>query len=183
MFTIGTKVKIKSSGTLGLVVEANAAEIVITTKTGTFPYNLRCAKRYLEIIEDHACSCLPRETTELRNVITGLSLKDMQGHLGPAHGALEFNYRATGRSSGIALRWLAACIEEPYVWLKAKDHPMSDRDATHYMNKELQVVAQRIVDALGWRGFEYHKEQGIRFVPIVKEVTTYESKTVVTSLR
>lgn len=134
-------------------------------------------------LDDDDCTCLTRETTVLRNVITTRTLQDMQDMIGPARAALEFNHRATGRSSGVALRWLAACIEEPYTWMKAKDHPVNGKDATMQMNDELFRLAQRIVAVLEWRGFEYNREKGIRFVPIVKEITKYEPTTIIESLR
>lgn len=122
-------------------------------------------------------------TTILRNVITGQSLQDMQNNVGVARAALDFNYRATGRSAGIAMGWLSECIANPYMWHKAKDHVVNNKAPTEYMNSELQRLTRGLVDKLGWRGFEFHQTNGIRFCPIVKEVTTYEPKTVITSLR
>ena len=140
-------------------------------------------QRGLPMEDDEPCQCLTRETTVLRNVITSRTLQDMQDMIGPARAAMDFNVRATGRSSGIALTWLAACIEAPYIWHKATDHPVDGKKPTMYMNEELFRLAQRIISILEWKGWEYHKTDGIRFVPIVRETTKYEPTTIITSLR
>lgn len=180
MFKLNDNVRIKSSGTLGVVVEANLGDIIITTPGGTFPYSARCAKRYLELVVE---PCLPRETeTTLRNAVTGMSLKDMQQSMGVARAAAEFTHRATGRTLGIALSLISKCIEDPYIFHVALDHHTFANPKHSY--SQVYQEASKILRNLGLKGFEFNPaEHAIRFVPIVKEVTTYEKKTVTSSLR
>lgn len=137
-------------------------------------------QRGLPFDEEPVSNALDKRTeTVLRNVITTLTLKEFQESVGMARGAMEFQSRATGRTAGIAMAWIGEAMHKPYVWHRATDHH-TGRLSQEVLYREMRSILVK----LAWRGFEFDdRNQSMRFVPIVKEVTTYEAKTVITSYR
>lgn len=107
---------------------------------------------------------------ERRNVITGMTQSDMMRQHG-ARGVVEFNTRATGRSTGQAFRILGEAMCNPGVAIRIQDvdHAISEGKGNRWeLNKHFEHVLR---DTIGERkGFTF--EHGhVTFNPIVTEET------------
>lgn len=181
MFNTGQKVMIKSSGTVGVVRSvADNGDLVIQTINGTYGYTKSNAKKYLSPSLDSCdCQCLTRETVELKNIISGKTLKQMQKEQGMAQGALSFRSRCTGKTTGIAFTVVGAALQHP-----ATEIPYVDHHDGIVARDNLYFAICMLIDKLGLKGMDVNKQnRTVIFYPFVEVRTTYEPKTVITPVR
>ncbi len=181
MFNTGQKVMIKSSGTVGVVRSvADNGDLVIQTINGTYGYTKANAKKYLSPSLDSCdCQCLTRETVELKNIISGKTLKQMQKEYGMAQGALSFRSRCTGKTTGIAFAVVGAALQHP-----ATEIPYVDHHDSVTARENLYYAICMMIDKLGLKGLDVNKQKRtVIFYPFVEVHTTYEPKTVITPVR
>jgi len=128
-----------------------------------------------------------RVSTDYVNQLTGKKLSEWEV-MGCPHA--DFFTRATGETTGIAFGVLHAAMAQPYHWINMKGidpchglHVGTNR--TVHVAKHLRGVVQDLLHKLGHESaFEINgKDELIRFVPIMKEEVTYETKTVLTPYR
>lgn len=129
--------------------------------------------------EEAVCDCLTRETVDIKNVLSGRTLKDFQREQGMAQGALSFRSRHTGKSTGIALGAISAAILSPATPIKFLDHHKVGQAQAH-----LYMIVCNLIDNLGLRGLDVDKQKStITFHPFVEARTIYEPKTITTPIR
>ena len=111
-----------------------------------------------------------------------MTLTEFQKLHGKARGALEFQVRCQGKTTGIIHKMIANAMLNPYTW-----HPVEkDHFGTEAADKNLLDNFKWKLSDLDYRGFEFIKEFNTwhyRFVPIVKETTRTTSETIIESYR
>ncbi|QEG09746.1 hypothetical protein CPT_Ponderosa_029 [Stenotrophomonas phage Ponderosa] len=70
--------------------------------------------------------------------------------------------RCSGRTTGIALQLVKNAMDNPEVWITAYDH-----EPTSMQRREVVRIAQRVVEALGLRFFEFRAD-AIRCCHIIR---------------
>lgn len=122
------------------------------------------------------------DKVELRNQVSQMTLTEFQKLHGQARGALEFQVRCQGKTTGIIHKMIGIAMLTPYTW-----HPLeSDHHVTKDADESLLRRFKWLLPDLGYRGFEFIKEFNTwhyRFVPIVKETTRTTSETIIESYR
>ena len=105
------------------------------------------------------------------NVITGKTQSEMVKELGPARGLVEFNTRATGRSTGIAYHivGLAMCSPGKAISYRNADHVFNEGTSTPHRSND--NFFHTILDVIGKKhGFTCNRQDcTITFNPIVTE--------------
>lgn len=105
------------------------------------------------------------------NVITGKTQSEMVKELGPARGLVEFNTRATGRSTGIAYHivGLAMCSPGKAISYRNADHVFNEGTTTPHRSND--NFFHTILDVIGKKhGFTCNRQDcTITFNPIVTE--------------
>uniref|UniRef100_A0AAU8BCQ2 Uncharacterized protein n=1 Tax=Klebsiella phage vB_Kp_H01 TaxID=3161140 RepID=A0AAU8BCQ2_9CAUD len=105
------------------------------------------------------------------NVITGKTQSEMVRELGPARGLVEFNTRATGRSTGIAYHivGLAMCSPGKAISYRNADHVFNEGTSTPHRSND--NFFHTILDVIGKKhGFTCNRQDcTITFNPIVTE--------------
>lgn len=105
------------------------------------------------------------------NVITGKTQSEMVRELGPALGVVEFNTRATGRSTGIAYHivGLAMCSPGKAISYRNADHVFNEGTNTPHRSND--NFFHTILDVIGKKhGFTCNRQDcTITFNPIVTE--------------
>lgn len=105
------------------------------------------------------------------NVITGKTQSEMVSELGPARGLVEFNTRATGRSTGIAYHivGLAMCSPGKAISYRNADHVFNEGTSTPHRSND--NFFHTILDVIGKKhGFTCNRQDcTITFSPIVTE--------------
>jgi hypothetical protein len=105
------------------------------------------------------------------NVITGKTQSEMVKELGPARGLVEFNTRATGRSTGIAYHivGLAMCSPGKPISYRNADHVFNEGTSTPHRSND--NFFHTILDVIGKKhGFTCNRQDcTITFNPIVTE--------------
>lgn len=105
------------------------------------------------------------------NVITGKTQSEMVKELGPARGLVEFNTRATGRSTGIAYHivGLAMCRPGKAISYRNADHVFNEGTSTPHRSND--NFFHTILDVIGKKhGFTCNRQDcTITFNPIVTE--------------
>lgn len=110
------------------------------------------------------------------NVITGKTQSEMVRELGPARGVVEFNTRATGRSTGQALHAIGSAMINPgtEIRISGVDHFLeSDKHRSergcvnrHQVDQHFRALVQSLVGNM--KGFSFTATH-ITFNPIVTE--------------
>ncbi|CAK6604330.1 unknown function [Klebsiella phage vB_Kpn_K22PH164C1] len=110
------------------------------------------------------------------NVITGKTQSQMVRELGPARGVVEFNTRATGRSTGQALHAIGSAMTNPgkEIPISGIDHFLESeahlrelgRVNRHQVDQHFRALVQALVGDM--KGFSFTPTH-ITFNPIVTE--------------
>lgn len=110
------------------------------------------------------------------NVITGKTQSEMVRELGPARGVVEFNTRATGRSTGQALHAIGSAMTNPGTEIRISgvdhflesDEHMQQRGRVnrHQVDQHFRSLVQSLVGNM--KGFSFTPTH-IIFNPIVTE--------------
>lgn len=110
------------------------------------------------------------------NVITGKTQSEMVRDLGPARGLVEFNTRATGRSTGQALHAIGSAMTNPgkEIPISGIDHFLESeahlrergRVNRHQVDQHFRALVQSLVGDM--KGFSFTPTH-ITFNPIVTE--------------
>lgn len=110
------------------------------------------------------------------NVITGKTQSEMVRELGPARGVIEFNTRATGRSTGQALHAIGSAMTNPgtEICISGIDHFLESdehrsergRVNRHQVDQHFRALVQSLVGNM--KGFSFTATH-ITFNPIVTE--------------
>lgn len=110
------------------------------------------------------------------NVITGKTQSEMVRELGPARGLVEFNTRATGRSTGQALHAIGSAMTNPGTEIRISgidhflesDKHRSERGCVnrHQVDQHFRALVQSLVGNM--KGFSFTATH-ITFNPIVTE--------------
>lgn len=110
------------------------------------------------------------------NVITGKTQSEMVRELGPARGVIEFNTRATGRSTGQALHAIGSAMTNPgkEIPISGIDHFLESeahlrergRVNRHQVDQHFRALVQALVGDM--KGFSFTPTH-ITFNPIVTE--------------
>lgn len=110
------------------------------------------------------------------NVITGMTQSQMVRELGPARGVMEFNTRATGRSTGQALHAIGSAMTNPgkEIPISGIDHFLESeahlrergRVNRHQVDQHFRALVQSLVGDM--KGFSFTATH-ITFNPIVTE--------------